>query len=185
MPVVLQERLFSLEDKRCCHCHEVKPLTEFGGNRSLPDGRGRECRACERAAKRHMRDPAAAVARVQAWVAANQERRRAYRKEYYRRNAEKVKAEVKAYYQANPEKWRAWMQARRARLRNAPGTASVAQIASRVAYYGGLCWMCHKPADTIDHVIPLVRGGSHWPANLRPACRSCNSSKRSRKPGEL
>jgi 5-methylcytosine-specific restriction endonuclease McrA len=26
-------------------------------------------------------------------------------------------------------------------------------------------------------VIPLSVGGTNWPANLRPACRSCNSAK--------
>jgi len=178
-------QLFEVTEKRCCHCHVVKPLSAFHGNRSQADGRGRECAECVRAAKRHMRDPAGAVARVQEWVAANKERRVAYRKEYYRRNAEAVKASVKAYYQEHPEKTRAWVQARRARLRDAAGTASPEQIAARISYYGGKCWMCGALADTIDHVIPLARGGSHWPANLRPACRSCNCSKKARKPGEM
>jgi 5-methylcytosine-specific restriction endonuclease McrA len=177
--------LFEVTEKRCCHCLEVRPLTEFSRNRSLPDGRGRECRQCVRAAARHMKDPAKQVARVQAWVAANKDRRVEYRRAYYRRNAEKIKATVKAYYEANPEKWKAWTQARRARDRSAPGTATTAQIDARVAYYGGKCWMCGDPADTIDHVIPLSRGGSNWPANLRPACKSCNCSKKARKPGEL
>jgi len=29
----------------------------------------------------------------------------------------------------------------------------------------------------VDHVIPVARGGSNWPANLVPACNSCNSKK--------
>lgn len=32
-------------------------------------------------------------------------------------------------------------------------------------------------ADTIDHVLPLVRGGTNYEGNLVPACRRCNSSK--------
>ena len=31
-------------------------------------------------------------------------------------------------------------------------------------------------AGTIDHVLPVALGGTHDPANLRPACGSCNSS---------
>jgi hypothetical protein len=32
-------------------------------------------------------------------------------------------------------------------------------------------------ADTLDHVVPLVRGGTNYEGNLVPACRKCNSSK--------
>ena len=39
------------------------------------------------------------------------------------------------------------------------------------------CAYCPNPADTIDHVVPLVRGGTNYEGNLAPACRRCNSSK--------
>lgn len=48
----------------------------------------------------------------------------------------------------------------------------------RCAYCGG--WN----ADTIDHIIPQFRGGSHDPTNLVWACRSCNSSKGARTPAQ-
>ena len=37
--------------------------------------------------------------------------------------------------------------------------------------------MCGTEATAIDHVKPIARGGSNWPANLRPACTPCNSRK--------
>jgi 5-methylcytosine-specific restriction endonuclease McrA len=37
---------------------------------------------------------------------------------------------------------------------------------------------------TLDHVIPLTRGGAHTASNLRVACRSCNSSKGELMPDE-
>lgn len=42
---------------------------------------------------------------------------------------------------------------------------------------GKPCAFCGAPADTIDHVLPLVRGGTNYEGNLAPACRRCNSSK--------
>jgi 5-methylcytosine-specific restriction endonuclease McrA len=30
---------------------------------------------------------------------------------------------------------------------------------------------------TIDHIVPLARGGTNYEGNLTPACRPCNSSK--------
>ena len=45
------------------------------------------------------------------------------------------------------------------------------------------CQYCGDPSlcpasATADHVVPDVAGGSHLPANLRTACRSCNCSRR-------
>lgn len=57
------------------------------------------------------------------------------------------------------------------------GEVTAEQLAARIAYYGGRCWMCSAPWTCIDHVKPLAAGGSNWPANLRPACRSCNARK--------
>lgn len=43
---------------------------------------------------------------------------------------------------------------------------------------GQLCAYCNeRRADTMDHVLPLVRGGTNYEGNLAPACRKCNSSK--------
>jgi len=50
-------------------------------------------------------------------------------------------------------------------------------VKARWDYYAGGCYLCGKPADTLDHVIPIARGGTHFPANLRPSCRTCNSRK--------
>lgn len=64
--------------------------------------------------------------------------------------------------------------------RDAPGNATREQIEARIAYFGNRCWICGEPATCLDHVKPLKRGGTNWPANLRPACRSCNSRKQAR-----
>lgn len=45
---------------------------------------------------------------------------------------------------------------------------------------GRTCTWCNRLADTVDHVLPLARGGTNWEGNLTPACRSCNSSRSDR-----
>lgn len=43
--------------------------------------------------------------------------------------------------------------------------------------WGYDCAYCGGPADTLDHVQPLARGGLTARANLVPACRICNLCK--------
>ena len=52
----------------------------------------------------------------------------------------------------------------------------------------GRCHYCgelFKPAElTMDHVIPIVRGGRSVKENLVPACKECNNEKRHLLPAE-
>ncbi len=47
---------------------------------------------------------------------------------------------------------------------------------------GGVCHYCgrqFKPSElTLDHVVPLVRGGCSTRGNCVPACKDCNSRKK-------
>ena len=47
----------------------------------------------------------------------------------------------------------------------------------------GKCHYCAKkvaPAElTMDHVVPLARGGRSTKGNLVPACKDCNNRKKS------
>jgi 5-methylcytosine-specific restriction endonuclease McrA len=42
---------------------------------------------------------------------------------------------------------------------------------------GWRCTYCGGRANTADHVVPLVLGGSHDLANLVACCRRCNSRR--------
>ena len=55
-------------------------------------------------------------------------------------------------------------------------------LAVKWTYWSGRCWLCPADATEWDHVKPLIKGGAHCLANLRPACRSCNAHKSDRWP---
>jgi 5-methylcytosine-specific restriction endonuclease McrA len=131
-------------------------------------------------------------AKKRAYYAANRTERRAQQREYRNANIEverertriwtqdhreEKRAMDRAYQKTHPEVYRASRLRRKARKANAAGTATTAQVEARIAYYGHRCWMCGGPFEHVDHVIPLARGGTNWPANLRPACATCNLKK--------
>ena len=43
--------------------------------------------------------------------------------------------------------------------------------------YNDPCVFCGKPSDTIEHIRPIVRGGTDHHTNMAPMCLSCNQSK--------
>lgn len=49
------------------------------------------------------------------------------------------------------------------------------------AKYNGCCALCGKPVKfkelTIDHKVPLSKGGSNGMENLQLTCKGCNSTK--------
>lgn len=49
---------------------------------------------------------------------------------------------------------------------------------------GHRCQYCGATADSIDHVVPRSRGGTHEWENVTAACRPCNLRKRDRTPEE-
>jgi 5-methylcytosine-specific restriction endonuclease McrA len=71
-------------------------------------------------------------------------------------------------------------QRRRARIFASGGPGIMARDWERLkARHDHRCAYCLKAAPlTMDHVVPLSRGGWHAIGNILPACRSCNSSKR-------
>lgn len=53
----------------------------------------------------------------------------------------------------------------------------------------GLCWYCQRKVPikelTMDHVVPLAKGGRSVKSNLVPCCKDCNNAKKASLPAEL
>ena len=44
--------------------------------------------------------------------------------------------------------------------------------------HGAACLKCGSPDDiTMDHVLPIVMGGTNEACNLQPLCYTCNQAK--------
>lgn len=106
-------------------------------------------------------------------------KRKALAREIYWRNHEVYVQRSRDWRKNNPTLKKLQGQARRARRLGNPGFAEVtpAQWRRELNRHDGKCVYCGQPATTVDHVIPLCKGGRHAIGNLVPACTHCNSSK--------
>lgn len=120
------------------------------------------------------------AANQKAWREANGEKLAAAKQAYHRANAETARAKARAWKKANRKRANFSNSRRRARLRGAPGWSytTMQHVEWRWQMWGGRCWVCGAKAEATDHVIPINDGGPHWPANLRPICKSCNSGRK-------
>jgi predicted nucleic acid-binding Zn ribbon protein len=95
----------------------------------------------------------------------------------------------------HPDVKRAEKLRRRARLRGVVfENISPAEIYTRD---GWTCQLCHRPAPrhligtrsprrpTIDHIVPIAKGGAHTHQNVQCACSECNSRKSARIRGQF
>jgi 5-methylcytosine-specific restriction endonuclease McrA len=92
----------------------------------------------------------------------------------------KENARLRALYAVKPESWRAAERRRNARKRGAPRyDLSAAQIKEILIVKGFRCDYCGRKMQRleIEHITPIIKGGSHTLWNVTVACRTCNAKK--------
>lgn len=118
--------------------------------------------------------------RSRKWREADPERAREAVRRYASENREHLKAKRREYRNKNRDLIRALNNRRKALKRNAPiNDLTGIQWREIKAAYGQRCAYCGKRPKklTMDHVVPLSKGGSHTASNILPACGPCNFSK--------
>lgn len=90
---------------------------------------------------------------------------------------------VKAYMKTPKGKAIAAIQVSRRRTISKQGDLTPNQWLS-IKYQSPICPMCGRFVEcenlTLDHIIPVSKGGQHTRSNVQPLCRSCNARKGNR-----
>ncbi len=192
--------------KQCSKCGETKPIGEFHRNRSRWDRLHPQCKMCakERGSAYRTANPERMKERYAAWRAANPERVKAY----HAANRERRNEYSAAWRAANPDYVKAYHKTeagrvtraraaakRRGLLATCDATLTAQEWAGIILAYEGRCAYCKvklregglKKGNklTMDHVIPLARGGTHTASNTVPSCAQCNSRKGAKMPGAI
>lgn len=164
--------------KYCGSCKSDLDLAAFAKNRSRYDGLQNYCRACSNAATMRSisKDRTKSRERALRYKATHKEEVKAREYAWYWNNRETEIARRLQHLKDNPELHSNNSQKRRARLAN-NGVFYVSKK-ELVNLYSRPCFYCGaKQNITLDHVVPIARGGRHSIGNLVAACKSCNSSK--------
>jgi len=114
------------------------------------------------------------------WRAANPDKVKKHKSDSQRRNRKSASVRNKRYAEKYPEKIRHNTLNRIARKKAAPGKYTLADIEQLYENQCDLCAYCGIRLFGeyhVDHVIPLIKGGSNWPDNLLLTCAFCNHSK--------
>lgn len=107
----------------------------------------------------------------------NREKINAYQTEWAKANPDKIKTKAAKHLKNNPKQNAAKSQRRRARVRESK--IFLVTKKETLKLYSQPCISCGSIQNqTIDHIIPISRGGSHSVGNLQTLCRSCNCSKK-------
>lgn len=80
-----------------------------------------------------------------------------------------------------PPRIKAMQLAHEVRARKAGVDWDLIDLRAVYRHWKGICGICREPVGldefTIDHIVPLSRGGPHLFDNMQPAHRACNSRK--------
>lgn len=201
-PKEIKSRFPSLSEdglsKFCAKCSTFKSLDSFGPDVTKSIGLRSYCKPCESIIRKetHCENPEPRRLATKKWKENNRERDAARRKKYAEENREIINLNARLrsqeYRKNNPEKiQQKYLSAKKWREAN-PDKVKINHIKrslrSSVAGSPDIvewikivlndpCSYCGGKSETIDHIIPIAKGGTHDVTNLTGACAKCNSAK--------
>lgn len=169
-----------VDGSKCCSsCGRWKPLDQFGADKRAHGGRRSQCKKCRSGLAKQ-------------WYEENHTIQLERHREYCRNNVEHVReTDRRRYYRDKPKRVelaKASCAKRRMRIDKAGFDKGITTLALRDRD-GDRCCYCgvrmtfklsraYIPNKaTVEHVLPLSRGGSHTWSNVALACWQCNLSK--------
>ena len=174
--------------KICGHCHSKQPLDNFSRDSSAKDGLKGTCKGCLSSAYKiyHDAHPEKVTARMRKWrqIPGNKEKACDVVKRIYWENPEDGRRKSNERKKTDLGKIRVarYNSARRSRVISQENTLTLEEVNLLLGFQGGVCARCRMEFSssfpyTLDHMLPVSKGGGLTLNNVQLLCTSCNSSK--------
>jgi len=170
--------------KTCTSCGIEKDSSEYYRHATTTDKLTTQCKGCISLAGKKARavesveDRAKRLARLKEWAERNPEKSKAIKERWAKKNRERHNRQGREYYYRHLERVQSFYRNRYHQTKAAGGEYTQEEWQSVCATAKGCCLRCGevKPL-TVDHVIPIRKGGSNDIGNIQPLCGTCNRSK--------
>jgi 5-methylcytosine-specific restriction endonuclease McrA len=178
--------------RTCTKCGIEKPTGDFYTNLS-------QCKSCksQQGKETYQRHKKAIRERHKAYYQEHKYWFKEYQKKWHKANYEKrresalararssrqeypeiLRERYRVWAKNNPDKTTANNHRRRARLTGVGGTYTAQEWVDLCDWYDNRCLSCGETTTlTVDHVVPIAKGGTNSIDNIQPLCGSCNSRK--------
>lgn len=193
--------------KPCPRCGEIKPFADFSIDRKRKDGLNCYCRSCRAHSDREYAEshPESSRRRSRRYAERHPERAKAAMDRWRARNPEWSAENNRKWREANPDGWRRWYAANQDKVRAGYDKRRALKLAASVGEVDldalwvandGCCQLCGDQIDrtikaplamsaSVDHIVPLSRGGSHEQSNLQWTHLVCNKRKGAKLPADF
>src|SRR3990172_10113725 len=172
--------------KRCCRCKQEKPISEFHKDRNSGDGLRPECKVCRCKIVRtwkanhptYQADYRAAYPdRVRNY--GNKKKRQEYLANYRSTHKDAAKETTRRWRAFHPDADNAIAHRRRAKKAGNGGSYTADEWKELCDRHNGRFLRCCRTdlPLTIDHVVPISKGGRNSIENIQPLCWPCNARK--------
>lgn len=180
-----------IENKKCSKCGELKTINEFCKNKYTKDNYNCWCKDCCNKLSEIWRknNPDKAKELRDKWYINNPEKLKRSCKRWRDNNSKKVKEYNRIWNKNNPVKRLAY-EIKRVALKKGIISEDIdlLQVYENHNWECGVCGKKINPklkfpnpkSKSLDHILPLSKGGNHVSDNIRPAHLGCNSSKGNR-----
>jgi 5-methylcytosine-specific restriction endonuclease McrA len=113
-----------------------------------------------------------------AYREAHREEIAAYAQQWQKEHRAELAVKFRASQKAHAAEYTAYRHNREAREQEAGGTYTATEWRALCTWFGDVCLRCGAIGElSVDHVVPISKGGSNAIMNLQPLCKPCNSRK--------
>lgn len=168
--------------KTCTKCNVSKSIDHFYKDKNYKDGHRNSCIDCfkENVKSAYYVNREKKLAYQANYYRANSENAIEYAREWRKNNPDKTRQYHKEYFEKNKDQEKVRMRLKESKRRALKKNNGTFYISKKEIdkILSSKCIICEKQENiTLDHIVPISRGGSHSIGNIQPMCLECNTKK--------